>query len=125
MSPLLTALCVALAGGAGSALRHLVDRSLSRHERGGPPWSIVVVNLTGSLALGVLTGLSLRHDWGGPWLTVLAAGLLGGYTTFSTASLDTVQLLLDGRGGTALLHGLGTLLGCTTLAVLAVVLLAG
>jgi CrcB protein len=94
----------AFAGGVGAAARFVVD-GLGRERLPGP-WAIVVVNIVGSFALGLLTGVGL----GEPCATALGVGLLGGWTTFSTASHDTLDLLRDGRPGRAAAHAVGTLL---------------
>lgn len=116
MNPL-TVIAVALAGGVGSALRYLVDNALPVRVRARFPWGTAVVNLTGSFALGVVAGLAAR---GMPevWVTVLGVGLIGGYTTFSTASLETVRLALAGKRWTALLNGFGILIACVSLSLL-------
>ena len=80
---------VALGGGLGATLRFVVDGAVARVAGKRYPWGILVVNVSGSLLLGFVTGLALDL----PWLFVLGAGLLGGYTTFSTAMIDTAQLL--------------------------------
>ncbi|GGH42076.1 putative fluoride ion transporter CrcB [Microbacterium album] len=112
MTPLLFAL-VALAGGAGAGLRWIADAVLSRVLPGGFPWAILLVNVTGSLALGVLTGASLDHVW----LAVLGTGLLGGYTTFSTVAVDSELLAREGRRGAAGANAIGTLICCTAAAM--------
>src|SRR5699024_2815935 len=99
--------------GVGSALRHLSDNALPERVRARHPWGTTVVNVVGSYALGLLTGLGLD----GPWESVLTIGLLGGYTTFSTASLETLRLLTDRRRAA---HGLGLILVCVAAAVLGI-----
>lgn len=116
MSGFLLAVAVSLAGGVGSALRHLNDNVLPARVRARYPWGTTVVNLVGSFALGSLTGLNLA----GPWGSVITIGLLGGYTTFSTASLETLRLLTDRRYSAAVVHGFGMLLACVTAAVLGI-----
>ncbi|MGK9220573.1 MULTISPECIES: fluoride efflux transporter FluC [unclassified Microbacterium] len=111
MTPGLVAL-VALAGGIGAGLRWLVDVLLSRVVPRGFPWAILAVNVSGSLALGVLTGAAL----GWPWLAIVGTGLLGGYTTFSTVSLDAAAFLREGQVRKALLDALGTLALCVAAA---------
>lgn len=126
--------CVALAGGLGSMLRYVVDTGITariarrraasgaggRGMRGDAPFpgGIVVVNLTGSLVVGVLAGLAARGLLEDPWRTVLSVGLLGGYTTFSTASLDTVRLLRAGRRRAGIGHGAGMIVGAVAAAAL-------
>lgn len=115
MSPLLF-LLVALAGGAGATTRLALDVLVSARTDGSLPWGTATVNLTGSFALGLVTGLAGRHLLPEDVATVLGAGLLGGYTTFSTASLETVRLLQEGRRTAAVLHGAGMLVTAVALA---------
>jgi CrcB protein len=104
VTPLLFA-GVALAGGAGAGLRWLADVLLSRVTPAGFPWPILVVNVTGSLALGVLTGASLDTAW----MALLGTGLLGGFTTFSTVAVDAEILRTEGRPMAAAMNAVGTL----------------
>ncbi|WP_336659665.1 fluoride efflux transporter FluC [Leucobacter sp. USHLN153] len=112
----LTVVVVALAGGVGSALRYLVDNAVPARVRARFPWGTALVNLTGSFALGIVTGLMSR---GAPtlWGEAVAIGVLGGYTTFSTASIETVRLALDRRAWSAALNGVGILIACVALAL--------
>ncbi|MBO1805633.1 fluoride efflux transporter FluC [Leucobacter ruminantium] len=121
MSPAMLALWIAAAGGVGAAARYLVDTSLPRRFRARFPWGIAIINLTGSFALGVLTGLALEHPVAG----IASVGFLGGYTTFSTASLDTVQLLRERRTLAALANGPGVLAASVALAVLGIAVVRG
>ncbi|QIM16441.1 chromosome condensation protein CrcB [Leucobacter insecticola] len=116
MSDVLMVAGIAVAGGLGAGLRFLLDTALTTRLRSRFPWGIAVVNLSGSFALGLLTGASL----GEPLASVLAVGLLGGYTTFSTASVDTVRLFLTRRPGAALVNGFGVLVAGVALAVLGI-----
>ena len=70
------------------------------------PLGTFLVNLTGSLVLGLLVGLAS----GPTTMALVGTGVLGGYTTFSTASVDTVRLARSGHRGTALAYGGGTML---------------
>lgn len=110
---LLLALAVGAAGGVGAALRYLVDNAVPTRTRARYPWGIVLVNLTGSFALGALTGAVP-----GAWLTIVGTGLLGGYTTFSTAAVDAARLLLDRRITAGVVGTLATMIGCVALAAL-------
>jgi len=87
-----TLLLVGAAGGTGSVVRVLVDRAVLARTGASLPLGILVVNLSGALLLGLLAGLAVPHDTA----LVLGAGLLGGYTTFSTWMVDTMRLA-DGR----------------------------
>nr|WP_026049969.1 CrcB family protein [Microbacterium barkeri] len=103
MSPMLF-LGAALAGGVGAVLRYLVDLGIARLAGRRFPWGILLVNLSGSFALGLVTAAL-------PGAAVLlGAGLLGGYTTFSTAMLDAVALWRDGERPAAAFDAVGMLL---------------
>ncbi|GAA4283756.1 hypothetical protein GCM10022261_12870 [Brevibacterium daeguense] len=120
MSAVALTLLIGIAGGLGAALRHLVDSSLPARIHARFPWGIVVVNLSGSFLLGLVTGLALNQEW----TAVIATGLLGGYTTFSTASLDTLRLVTEKRYSTAFAHGPGMLLASVALAAAGVLIAA-
>lgn len=102
MSPLLF-FAAALAGGVGAVLRYLLDLGVARLAGRRFPWGILVVNLTGSFALALVTTALPDAAF------VLGAGLLGGYTTFSTAMLDAVALWRDGERGAAVFDAVGML----------------
>ncbi|HJC29421.1 MAG TPA: CrcB family protein [Candidatus Dietzia intestinipullorum] len=106
---------VSLGGGVGAALRYAVDRTVSTRWRTRFPLGTFLVNLSGSLLLGLVLGLVAGG--GSLAVTLVTTGLLAGYTTFSTASVDAVRLLRESRYVMALTYGLGTLL-MTVLAAL-------
>lgn len=91
-------LLASVAGGVGAGLRYLVDVALTRLIGARFPWAIMVVNITGSFALGVVTSFIPDAAY------IVGAGLLGGYTTFSTSVLDTVALWRDGKRPASVLH---------------------
>jgi len=100
-------LVAALAGGVGAGLRYAVDRWLTPASGTRFPVGILVVNVSGSFVLGVITGLGTAIA---PELAlVLGLGLLGGYTTFSTVSVETVLLAQRRRWRDAALNLFGTL----------------
>ena len=107
-----TMLLAALAGGVGAVLRLVIDGAitmrLARRTAGRSyPYGILFVNLSGSLLIGLLLGAAGPLH---PLVTVLGVGALGGYTTFSTASFDTVRLLQRGRPIAALSNSVGQLM---------------
>ncbi|WP_427017369.1 fluoride efflux transporter FluC [Pseudarthrobacter sp. P1] len=72
----------------------------------------MLINTTGSLLLGLLTGRVAGH-YATPALgLVMGTGFLGGYTTFSTASFETIRLIQSRRTGMALVNALGTMAAC-------------
>lgn len=100
----MTPLWLALAGGLGAGSRYSLDLWLRPRVSSRLPWSTLLVNVTGSFALGLLVGTGTGT--GDAWRTVLGVGFLGGYTTFSTASVETAQLVLDRRYAAAAVNAL-------------------
>ncbi len=115
---MLTVAWVAVGGAAGSVARHLVATGLNGRYH---PWGTVLVNVVGSLALGFLVG-----QWGmtvdSPARLGVTVGLLGGFTTFSTFSLDTIRLWENAEIGlavTTVALSLGLGLGAAVLGMVA------
>jgi CrcB protein len=107
---------VALAGAAGAPARYILDTLISERVEGVFPLGTMVVNVSGSFVLGLLGGLA--HA---PYL-ILGTGLIGAYTTFSTFSFETLQLLEAGEVRSALINVLvsvaaGTLAAAAGLAI--------
>ena len=105
-------LLVAAAGGVGAVLRALLIHHVGRRRQDPLPVGTMVVNASGSLVLGVLTGLALYHGVGSHPLAVAGTGLCGGYTTWSTASWETVHLLHTGHRSEAIVYTFGGLIVC-------------
>lgn len=108
MSAGLTA-AVGLAGGLGAVARVVLDGALSARRPGALPWPTLVVNVSGSLLLGLLTGLVLFAGAPDALRVALGTGFCGGYTTFSAVCVTSVRLAQDDRPGLAALNALGTL----------------
>ncbi|MDH5856100.1 fluoride efflux transporter CrcB [Lampropedia aestuarii] len=90
------------------------------------PWGTWSVNLLGCLIMGVLAGLALRHAWfDTPMRLLLMTGLMGGFTTFSSFGLETLDLVLDKHWGLALSYSISSLLLGVLAAVLGMALGAG
>jgi CrcB protein len=86
-------LLVALGGGLGAAGRFGVSLAIPARE-GGWPWATFAINVAGSLLIGLLAGwLSTRGEAGEPWRLFLGVGVLGGFTTFSAYSLETMRMV--------------------------------
>ena len=117
----MTTLLVCIAGGVGAALRFILDGMMRDRLSSTYPVATMVINLTGSLLLGLLTGMTAVQLLPDEWQLVAGTGLLGGYTTFSTASFETVRLIEDRRYAAALLNGLGMLIGSTVAAALGLI----
>ncbi|MEO9015175.1 MAG: fluoride efflux transporter CrcB [Terrimesophilobacter sp.] len=106
---ILTLALVSVAGGLGAAARFALDGVISGKFRSAYPVGTTVINVTGSLLLGLVTGLTISHGMPQQWHLILGSGFLGGYTTFSTASVETVRLFQAGRHLSALATALGML----------------
>ncbi|MEP6852644.1 MAG: fluoride efflux transporter CrcB [bacterium] len=97
------------AGGMTGALGRYGLGLLWPHPTGNFPWATLVINLSGSLLIGVLLGeLARRPSAHRLWRPLLGVGLLGGYTTFSTFTVDALQLADHGRAGVAVTYVLAT-----------------
>ena len=117
MTPLLF-IALALAGGLGAAARLLLDGVIRDRIGGVTPWGTIIINLTGSLLLGLISGLAGSHALPEAVHVVVGTGFLGGYTTFSTASFETIRLLQERRWTVGVLNGLSVLVATTVLAAL-------
>jgi CrcB protein len=108
-------LAVALGGAVGSLARYgagLWTRSLWP----GFPFATLLVNVLGSLCMGLLAAYATaRPDWSPVWKLGLMTGVLGGFTTFSAFSIETLALWRDGASSLALLN-VGLNLGLALLA---------
>ncbi len=93
---MILAIAVSVAAGLGAVLRYVVDQAVTYRTGGELPYGTLTINITGSLLLGVITGLAL-HDGLAPTPTlILGIGLAGGYTTLSTWSWESIALAEDG-----------------------------
>ena len=89
-------LLVAGAAFAGAVCRYLLDLAVQYRTNSPRPYGTLAVNVSGSLALGFVVGLTLYHGVGPDVRTVVGTGFLGAYTTFSTFAYETVRLLEEG-----------------------------
>lgn len=101
---------VAAGGAVGSVLRYLAGKVMGPTADAGVPWHTFAVNVSGAFALGLLVVVAARAGWPAWWRPFVAVGVLGGYTTFSTLSLEAVELALTGRVGTAAAYAAGSLI---------------
>jgi CrcB protein len=110
-------LAVGVGGGLGALLRYFVDRAIEPAWWPGFPFGIFVVNVTGGLAMGLITALAaFKLQMGQEMRAFLTTGILGGYTTFSTFSLQSALLIERGAYGQAAAY-VG---GSTLLSILAI-----
>ncbi|MEW5758250.1 MAG: fluoride efflux transporter CrcB [Candidatus Omnitrophota bacterium] len=86
-----------LGGAIGTILRYVMGGLDYRFSNGVFPISTLVVNVTGSLVIGFLWGIIDRFNFSPNMRMFVFIGILGGYTTFSTFSLETFNLMRDGE----------------------------
>ena len=100
-------LYVAMGGAVGACLRYAMSLWLGG---GLLPWATLATNITGSFVIGLVWGLCAGDEWFQNWgRLVLVVGLLGGFTTFSSFSIDTLNLINAGeyiKAGTYILLSL-------------------
>lgn len=105
----MTAALVALVGGLGAAVRFVVDGWFRGRWAGQLPLATVAINVSGSLLIGLLAGAMTTGTLPVTAYTVAATGFCGGYTTFSTAMVETVRLAQAGDVRRAIGNAIGTL----------------
>ena len=119
---MITGVLIMIAGGLGAVARFVIDGAVRSRFEPAIPLGTVLINVSGSLVLGLVAGLTLSHALPEAAQLVVGTGFLGGYTTFSTASFETVRLVQDRRLRAALLNGFGTLLTTTLAAALGLII---
>lgn len=96
---------IALGGAVGSVGRYLMAQGVTAWLGRGFPWGTLSVNILGSFVMGVLFQVfSERLPTQELWRLALMVGVLGGFTTFSSFSLESLQLLLHGEYRSALAY---------------------
>jgi CrcB protein len=112
---LTSSLLIAAGGAAGANARFWLGRlvaTVQEAQLGGVefPWATFLINVSGSVVLGFVAAAYFRHP--DPihkhWYLLLATGFCGGYTTFSTFSYETFQLIEGGKVWTAAAYSLGS-----------------
>ena len=102
-------LAVAVGGAIGSVARYLVAIGSGKIFGINFPWGILIINVTGSLLIGVFVGLfATKWDLPQSVRIFLTVGICGGYTTFSTFSLDSYYLMERGQVLMALAYMIGS-----------------
>lgn len=110
---MLTYVAVAVGGAAGAMTRYGLARFIDHRLGGAFPYGTLSVNLLGSLAIGILWALlDKQADVPVELKQLLTVGFLGAFTTFSTFSLDTMQLLQDAAYGKAMVNVLMNVVLC-------------
>jgi len=105
-------LFVAAGGAIGAALRYGIGAGITARTGEGFPWHTLVINVVGAFLIGMLLALPWTGmSSGAPWRLFLITGILGGFTTFSTLSYESIELATQGRAlaGLANMFGSGAL----------------
>jgi len=112
-----TLLAIFAGGAVGTVARYLLDAH-NPTPQGAFPWLTLVINLSGSLAIGLLVPLTEHVAPRAPWARpLLVVGFLGGWTTYSTLAVDAVLLAKDGDVVTFLAYLAATVIGGLALVV--------
>jgi CrcB protein len=104
-----TVLALVVAGALGAPLRLVVERAASTRWAGAFPIGTFLVNVTGSLALGVVVGLTASGTFDADTRTIVGTGFLGAYTTFSTYAYEAVRTNEGGCRLVAAAYALGSI----------------
>lgn len=111
---------IAVGGACGALARYGLSTGVHNVWGSAWPWGTLLINSSGSLAIGVvfvmLERAALHPDWRG----VLMVGFLGAFTTFSTFSLETVELWLQGQPGMAATYAFASVVCCVAGAALGI-----
>ena len=107
----MTAMWVFFAGGVGSAARYLIGQWAAAALGVGFPYGTLIVNLVGCFALGLVVQLAVAGSWHGDVRAAIAAGFLGGFTTYSSFNQETLTMLPGGAAHAAVLNVIITLAG--------------
>ena len=99
---------IGIGGFAGAIARYLVDGAVVERTGGGFPWGTLVINILGSALIGFFA-TAIKPT---PWRQFLMVGVCGGFTTFSSFSLETLTLLRDGHTARALTYVALSVLVC-------------
>lgn len=114
-------LWICLGGAAGTGARYLLSGWLLRAIGPGFPWGTLAVNVIGSFLLGLLMQVALATDLFSPTLRLaLTAGVMGGFTTYSTFNYETLQYLQRDQWLAAFANVAATLLVCLAAGALGV-----
>jgi CrcB protein len=112
-APMSKLVLVCLGGAIGSGARYLVGTWIAAKWGTGFPWGTLAINVTGSFLISVVMFLGLEVGMIGPELRLLlAVGVLGGFTTYSTFNYETTNYLREGAWLFAAVNATATVAGC-------------
>jgi len=101
-------LFIGLGSFIGGIARYLLSQLIQNKTLTAFPFGTLAVNILGCFLIGIVYGLAERSGISHEWRLFLATGILGGFTTFSAFSYESITLMRDGQAGSALLY-----IGCS------------
>lgn len=101
-------LLIGLGSFIGGVSRYLLSQLIQNKALAAFPYGTLTVNIIGCFLIGIVFGLNERSGLSDEWRLFLATGLLGGFTTFSAFSYESISLIRDGQSGSALIY-----IGCS------------
>lgn len=101
---------ILLFGALGAVSRYGISLLIPHHDPAGWPWATFLINVAGSLALGVTLALAARNNISMVWREGVGTGFLGAFTTFSAYSMETVRLVQSGSVLLAVLYAFSSIL---------------
>jgi len=113
---------VAIAGAIGAPARFVIERGIRARWPADWPWGTFVVNVSGSLALGLVVGLVLAQGVDADVRTIVGTGFLGAYTTFSAFAYETVRVGTVPRRGLAVAYAFGSVVASVLAASIGLVI---
>ena len=102
---------VMIGGAIGAGARHLVGQAMLARIGPGFPWSTLSINIVGSLLMGLLVGALARGDGADATRLFVGVGILGGFTTFSSFSMEFWMLFERGQNAQAAAYILASVIG--------------
>ena len=110
---MLKIVCIVLGGGIGAISRYSLTTIVNHFWLSAFPLGTFIVNFLGAILMGAITQWAARYDiTTSYWLPFLTTGLLGGFTTFSTFSLETINLMEQGQWLLSAINIVGNVLLC-------------
>ncbi len=98
------ALFIGMGSLIGGILRYMLSQLIQNRALSTFPYGTLTVNILGCFLIGIVFGLAERVGMAQEWKLFIVTGVLGGFTTFSAFSYESISLMRDGQAGTALIY---------------------